>query len=863
MKYLGAIRVIPSIPPEMARLKDLAYNLYFSWNPEVRDLFLEIDRELWKEVNHNPVKFLNEVAQTKLQEKARDSEFLKTYRKVVDQFDRYLKEQRTWFKENFPEYTNRKIAYFTAEFGFHESLPIYAGGLGVLAGDHLKTASDLGLPLVGVSLFYYQTYFTQEIDVHGNQLAIYDPLTPEELPLLLVRNSDGTPLIIDIPVADRTVKAQIWEVKVGRVAAFLLDTNIAANTPDDRKITSRLYGGDQEMRISQEIVLGMGGVIALKKMGINPDIWHMNEGHSVFLVLERLRSLIKEQGLNFNEALEAVASRTIFTTHTPVPAGNDAFPLHIKDKYFRKYWESVGIRRHQFMELGSQVQPEGYEIFNLTILSLNLSRFRNAVSKLHGEVSRKLWKTVWPDIPAYEVPITHITNGVHAQSWVSRRMRALYSQYLTNAWVQKQDDVNFWTKIDHISDEAIWETKLKLKERMLNHVKERLEKQYFRNKVGSLQTIRIRQLLRPEVLTIGFARRFAAYKRGTLILRNLERLKRILNNPERPVQLIYAGKAHPKDKAGQELIRQIYQISLTPEFRGKIVFVENYDMGLARDLISGVDVWLNNPIRTQEASGTSGQKASLNGVINFSVLDGWWVEGYNRKNGWAFGDREDFESQEELDSWDSEQLYDILENDIIPLYYQRDEKGLPSAWIQVMRESIKSVMPQFNTNRMIKQYWQKLYLPAIQFGELYSRNDFAVAKEIAAWREKIEYNWSEVQIKCCKIHSNSGKNVTVKFGKELTIEAQIHIGKLSPTDVKVQVFLAKFRDHEQVQEKIEVFDLQLMESLGNGDYSYRASVQPSDSGNYHYTVRVLPYHEHLINPVELGLACWAEGTVCE
>ena len=858
MHFIGQVRVIPHLPQAIQRLQDLAYNFYFTWHPEVRDLFIAIDRQLWKQVNHNPVRFLQVVQQNKLEEKANDREFLSRFNQVLKQFDAYINEKNTWFVQHFPEYKNHTIAYFTAEFGFHESLPIYAGGLGVLAGDHMKSASDLGIPLVGISLFYNQTYFTQEIDSAGNQIALYQEINPLELPLRPVLNAEGTPLLVSVPLAHREVKVRVWEARVGRISAYLLDSNVPENSPQDRQITSRLYGGDQETRISQEILLGMGGARVLKAMGIEPQAWHMNEGHSVFMALQRIENLVKERGLSFPEALEAVSINTIFTTHTPVPAGNDAFPLDIKDKYFHKYWESVGIKRHEFMELGSQVQPEGYEIFNLTILALNLSRYRNVVSQLHAEVSRRLWKTVWPDVPSSEVPISYITNGVHALTWISRKMRDTFTRHLSPRWMESIDATDFWNKVDEIPDEVLWKTKLALKEKMINHVRERLEKQFKRNKIGSHRGLRIRNAIRTETLTIGFARRFATYKRGTLIFRDIERLKRLINHPERPVQIIFAGKAHPKDTGGQELIRQIYQISMQPEFRGKVIFVENYDVGLARDLISGVDVWLNNPLRTQEASGTSGQKAGMNGGLNFSVLDGWWCEGYRGDNGWAFGDQDDFPSQEEWNAWDSEELYDILENEIIPLYYQRDENDIPHQWIQFMKNSIKTILPVFNTHRMVKEYLQTMYLPAFKMAELYSRENFRIAREISQWKERIQRFWSDVRIVPNHNHTLQ-QTMEVNFGEELPIETVVELGRLTPEDVRVQMYMVRLELDGSLSDDFEVFDLSLTKKLEPGKFLYSGKIKPSDSGNYRYTFRVLPYHPHQVNPVEVGLIHWLNG----
>ncbi|RMH79012.1 MAG: glycosyltransferase family 1 protein [Calditrichaeota bacterium] len=856
MQYLGSIRVIPELPEEIGRLKELAYNLYFSWMPEARQLFRAIDAELWRRVNHNPVKFLLEVEQKELERCAGDPAYLSNFTRVMNQFDAYLNSEDTWFAQNFPNHKSKTIAYFSAELGFHESLPVYSGGLGVLAGDHLKTASDLGLPLVGVSLLYHQGYFTQQIDAHGNQIAIYPPYHPEELPLLPVTDAQGNPLIIEVPVGPRLVKVKLWKVQVGRVNAYFLDTNLPENSTEDRLITSRLYGGDQEMRISQEIVLGMGGVQALKTLGIPVYAWHMNEGHSVFLALERVRDLMREQGLDFYEALETTAANTIFTTHTPVPAGNDAFPLQLMDKYFQQYWESIGIRRYQFMELGSQVQPEGYEIFNLTVLALKLSRFRNGVSRLHGEVSRKLWRSVWPDIPTQEIPITHITNGVHTPTWIVREMRELMDQYLGSDWREHVDEPAFWKSVFGIPDEELWNTKMKIKQKLMNHLRERLEEQFRRNKVGTLQLLRLKEMLKPEVLTIGFARRFATYKRGTLIFRDKERLKRILNHPTRPVQLIFAGKAHPKDRGGQEFIRTIFEISMEEGFRGKVFFVENYDMGLARDLVSGVDVWLNNPRRPQEASGTSGQKVGMNAGINLSVLDGWWCEGYNGKNGFAFGDQEDYLDYEELDTWDSNAIYDILENDLVPMYYERDEVGLPRNWIRMMKHSLASIVPVFNTYRMVKEYIQKMYIPAIQQGEQFAQNGYAFAREYTRWKEHITQNWSQVRIDIDReFHS---EEIVLKYNEPFKLKARVHLGSIDPADIKVQVFLIRELEGYLENSDFELVDMQRKKIVDEGVYQYEATIIPSNSGNYKYTVRVLPYHKKHPALSEMGLIRWLE-----
>ncbi len=857
MKFLATMNIRPELPEELSRLRELAYNFYFSWNPDTQLLFHQIDPGLWRQVNYNPVQFLNEVQQSQLDRAAANPQYLALLKKVLVQFDQYMNEKNTWFRQNYPEHADRPIAYFSAEFGFHESLPIYAGGLGVLAGDHLKTASDLGLPLVGVSLFYHQGYFTQQIDAHGGQVALYPTFNPEELPLLPVLDESGDPVLVRVPLANRIVFCRLWKAQVGRVYALLLDTNIPQNSPEDRTITAQLYGGDQEMRISQEIVLGMGGSRALRELGIEPAVWHMNEGHSVFLALERIQHLVKSQGLGFYEALEAVAANTVFTTHTPVPAGNDAFPGHIKEKYFQSYWESVGIKRHEFMALGAETQPEGYEIFNLTILSLKLSRFRNAVSRLHGEVSRRLWHKVWPEAPAEEVPITHVTNGVHAKTWTVSHTRQLLDKFLEGDWRTRLNDPVFWRQVLDIPDEAIWQAKLAAKRKMLDHVRFRLEQQFLRNKVGTLHVRRLKDVLNPQVLTIGFARRFATYKRGTLIFRHPERLLSLLNNPERPVQILFAGKAHPRDEGGQELIRQIYEYSFKDGFRGKIFFIEGYDMHLARELVAGVDVWLNNPRRPQEASGTSGQKVGLNAGLNFSVLDGWWVEGYNGKNGWAFGDREDYQNLEELDEWDSEAIYDLLETEIIPLYYQRDEQGIPRGWTQMMKQSLASIMPQFNTNRMLHEYVDKLYLPAALNGQNFQKDHFKIAREYAAWRERVEMNWSSTRLEPAEaFHPDQPLVLSVK--EEVSFQVKAFLGELKPEDVRVQVYLKQEPlPYRRQSHRVQIYDMQLEKQLEDGVFLYGVQFKPEESGTFQLTFRMFPCHPYQVHPLELGIVRWA------
>ncbi|GAB4179406.1 MAG: glycosyltransferase family 1 protein [Calditrichia bacterium] len=855
MNFIGKLDVIPALPDKLARLNDLAYNFYFSWHKEVQDVFRSMDEALWREVNHNPVMFLRKISQKKLEAFANDEKFIQKLNVVVEEFDIYIQSERTWFQRTYPEYRDKKIAYFSAEFGVHESLPIYSGGLGVLAGDHCKSASDLGIPLVGVGLAYYQAYFTQQINAEGKQEAVYTNYDFNTLPLTLEKDKKGNPVTISVELAGRDVYAQIWRAQVGRVPIYLLDANIEQNTPEDRVLTSRLYGGDQEMRISQEILLGIGGVRAIRALGIKPDAWHMNEGHSVFLGLSRIREIVREEGLQFDEALEAVAANNIFTTHTPVPAGHDAFPLTLKDKYFKQYWESVKIKRSEFMELGLEVQPEGYQIFSLTILAFNLSRFANGVSKLHGRVSRELWKNFWPDLPVEEVPIGHVTNGIHTLSWAGREMAELFDKYLGQNWKEKLTYHDFWDAVNDIPNEKLWQVKRALKVKMIKHLSRRLKEQYERNGMGILQTKKVQNMLNPDALIIGFARRFATYKRATLLFKDKTRLAKLLNDPERPVQIVFAGKAHPKDKEGQNLIEEIWRISQEEPFKGKIILVEGYDINMGRHLVAGTDVWLNNPRRPHEASGTSGQKVPVNGGINLSVLDGWWVEGYNGKNGWAFGDGEIHDNQDLHDTLDSIELYELLEQEVIPTYFDRNDDGIPEKWLAIAKESMRSVIAEFSTHRMLKDYVNKYYIPAIDNGKRISRNKYKLAKEIADWKEKIHRNWSDITIELANEQALPIQKA-LHFGEGFEVEAHVGLGKLSTDDVKVEIYLS--RPNGKTVNRIETIEMKPGKEVKKGIIKYTATIMPHDSGRFKFGVRIIPYHKGLTQKFETRLIKWVE-----
>jgi starch phosphorylase len=700
------------LPARIQRLSELAYNLYWTWHPEAQKLFQFINSSLWEDLSHNPVAFLRKVDRTSLNAAADDRFFLERYDNVMEQFDHYMVSYDTWFDRTYPHLKEKQIAYFSFEFGLHESFPVYAGGLGVLSGDHVKEASDLGLPLVGVGFVYREGYFTQKISESGWQEDRSQGLKFDELPLMPVVDDMNNPFLVTVNFPDRDVQARVWCVQVGRVRLFLLDTNLEKNNPADRQITNRLYNSEVETRISQEFLLGVGGVRALRLLGFQPDVWHMNEGHSAFLTIERLRELVAE-GVSIEKAMEQIRHSNTFTTHTPVPAGNDEFPIYLIEKFFSRIWQELGLNHDQFIDLARHTYSWG-DNFSMPILALRLSEKRNAVSELHGEVSRRMWSFLWPKKPVDDVPIEYITNGVHHSSWLARRMGLLFERNFGAGWQDRLDDPEMWSCIDNIPDGEIWAVRQHLKRKLITFSIQRARKQWMTTSFHPVQVIASGVLLDQYALTIGFARRFSTYKRAYLILRDFERLLKIINNPEKPVQIIFAGKAHPSDEPGKLVIQEVYRAVKDAKCGGRLVFLENYDMNVARYLVQGVDVWLNTPRRPNEASGTSGMKAALNGVLNFSVLDGWWREAYNGRNGWAIGSDMDYPDPEQQDAIDSASLYDTLEKEIIPLYYQGHSTGsIPNAWIAHMKESIRTLSPQFSTRRMVKEYVERFYLPAM------------------------------------------------------------------------------------------------------------------------------------------------------
>ena len=701
-----------NLPQPIHRLGELAYNLWWTWVPSAERLFSRIDPSLWERLDHNPVLLLRQVERSQLNAVAHDQSYLQLCEQTLQDFDEYMAAEDTWFTREHPELSGKSIAYFSSEFGLHETLPIYAGGLGILSGDHLKEASDLGLPLVAASFIYTQGYFSQHITEDGWQEAHKVTLNFDDLPVMPIVDEDDQALTISVDLPGRTVQARLLEIQVGRVPLYLLDSNVEGNSPEDRELTARLYSSDMDLRISQEILLGIGGLRALRALGHDPQVWHMNEGHSAFLVLEQARELV-EAGKNFDEAVEQLRTRNVFTTHTPVPAGSDEFPLTLIEKYFSSFWPDLGLDRDSFIDIARRQMPWG-ETFSMPVLALRLSAQRNGVSELHGQVARKMWNFLWEDRKEDDVPISYITNGIHTGTWLARRLGTVYGEYLGPDWLDNVDDPATWENIKDIPDEVLWGVRRHLKRKLVAYMRERARSQWRQEDAAPVQVVASGTLLDPYALTVGFARRFATYKRAGLVLSDLPRLLEMVNRPNQPVQIIFAGKAHPADEPGKELIQELYRTVKDSENGGRLVFLEDYDINLARYLVQGVDVWLNTPRRPNEASGTSGQKAALNGVLNFSILDGWWREGFNGQNGWAIGEDRDYEDEAAQDKAEADSLYNILENEIIPLYYNHRAPGaLPSEWLRMVKESIRTLAPRFSMRRMLKEYTNELYLSAL------------------------------------------------------------------------------------------------------------------------------------------------------
>jgi starch phosphorylase len=854
MYKIGRIKVTTTIPEKLSGLNDISMNLWWSWNSEAIDLYRDIDLALWEKSNRNPVRFLQEINIRKLEEKLADNEFMTRYDKVVKDFTNYINSKDTWFNKNYPDQKNEQIIYFSAEYGLHEVLPVYSGGLGVLSGDHCKSASDLGLPFTAIGLFYKQGYFDQHINSEGWQETNYTSLNYSQFPVTPVIDLNGKPLTIYVELAGRIVYARIWRIDIGRIKLYMMDSDVPENNEQDRSITERLYGGDRETRIQQEILLGIGGIRTLDALGIRGSIFHMNEGHSAFMSLELIRKLIIENNLSFREAREVVYSASTFTTHTPVPAGNDVFPLDMIDRYFYNYWGQLALNRNEFISLGQK--PSDYNNFNMAVLALNMTGRKNGVSKLHGAVSRNIYRELWKDLPEEDVPITHITNGIHTMTWLAPSYKYLFDKYLPSDWQDRMYDTSVWDGIDNIPDDEIWKTHMVLKSKMIRFTVDRLKKQYLQNGVPLHEVGELDSQLDPQALTIVFARRFATYKRADLIFRDLSRIEKILNNKNMPVQIIFAGKAHPADKPAHEIIKSIHVIAGYEGFKGKVFLLENYNMTVARHLVQGADVWMNNPRRPMEASGTSGQKACINGALNFSIMDGWWCEGYNGTNGWAMGDDTPYFNEQHQDDADSKSLYEILERDITPLFYNRDDNGIPTGWAKRMKDSIKSLAPVYSTHRMVKEYYERMYHPGALRNIKIKESNYDMVRTIVDWKQKVEMAWPQVAVSANQdIHGLIDH--TLSSGDKLLFSINVQLSSLAPEDVRVEVFYGQL-----VQNKIVngvAAEMKPVRQTDASTFCYETQILLTDGGEYGYSFRVIPSHPQLMDKFDLPLIKWVES----
>ena len=846
--------VSPSLPKELEPLLEITKNFWWCWNQKAVNLLRTIDIDNYDEKDHNPIRILGESSQECFYNMLHDDAAMMNLAEVYDEFKTYM-NQETWYAslDDSQKTENEKIAYFSFEYGLHESLPNYSGGLGILSGDHLKSASDLGLPFIAVGLLYRKGYFRQYLNADGWQQEYDIENDFFNLALEKVLDSNGETMKVDVDLPGRKVYAQIWKANVGRIQLYYLDANIEENSVEDRDITAQLYGGNLETRIQQEILLGIGGIKALKKLGIKPTIYHMNEGHSAFLSLERIRQLMIDNKLDRKTAREVVFSSNVFTTHTPVPAGNDVFPIEMMQKYFVDYIKQIDMSMEEFLKLGKIDPNNQKEDFCMTVLALNLSAENNGVSELHGHVSQEMWKDIWKGVPAKELPIDSITNGIHTLSWISFDMQNLLDRYLGPRWRTKPLEYGIWERVQKIPDAELWRTHERRKERLIDFCRERLKAQIINRGFTKNEINHAEQILTPEALTIGFARRFATYKRGTLLFRDIERLKKIISNPHRPVQIIFAGKAHPHDNGGKELIKNIAEICRREEFRDHIVFLEDYDINVARYMVQGVDVWLNNPRRPLEASGTSGMKVPPNGGLNFSILDGWWDEAYDGQNGWAIGNREEYTDLEYQDEVESNALYNVLENEIIPLYYERGRDDIPRQWVTAMKWSMQTVCPQFSTNRMVADYFNKFYTNASRRYINMTNDDFKKSKELKSWKDNIYSKWSKVSFENTMSEMPS-RNLQV--GSKFEVKTIVNLGNIAPDSVRVELYHGKLSMKDEITEPT-IVEMKHSSDLGNGRHSFIGSLECVNTGQSGYAIRMYPYHKDLGYKFDMKMIIWS------
>lgn len=859
MRPIRTFNITPALPPRLESLRTLAYNIHWDWNSTTTDLFRRLDQDLWESSRHNPVLMLGTISQTRLQEVAEDEGFIAHMERAAEQLDNYL-NNRSWYRRNRgKDAPTECYAYFSAEFGLTSCLPIYSGGLGVLAGDHLKSASDLGLPLVGVGLLYQEGYFAQYLNADGWQQERYPINDFYNMPLHLECHPDGSEIRIAVDYPGRIVYARIWRVQVGTVPLYLLDTNIEPNNQYDQDITDQLYGGDIDLRIHQEIMLGVGGVRMLEALGLKPTVYHMNEGHSAFLALERIRMLMHDPGLSFEEALQVAHNSQLFTTHTPVPAGIDLFPPDKVLHYLSHYAHQFGISEEELLSLGRKDTGDFVAPFSMAILAIKMASFVNGVSKLHGAVSRQMFGNLWEDIPLSEVPITSITNGVHAHSCVHKVNQELYERYLGPNWSQAPADQPLWSRLDSIPDEEMWRTHERCRADLVVSVREWLHKSLLDRGASPLELDQAEDVLDPSVFTIGFARRFATYKRATLFLRDIERIKALIKGgvDGKRVQFVIAGKAHPKDIPGKELIRQIIHFAREEGLTRSIVFVPNYDLNVARKMVAGCDVWLNTPRRPREASGTSGMKAAMNGLPNLSVLDGWWDEADYVKTGWPIGYGEDYDDPDYQDDVEANALYDLLEKEVVPLFYDRDAEGVPRGWVEKMKNAVRLNCPRFNTSRMLADYATRAYFPISDRYLKLTEDNYAPAKELAHWQSRLFQHWYDIKIQEVHIFEPS----QIQVYQPMKVQAHIALDNMNPSDVQVELYQGMVGVDGEIHdgEATPMTYVGQFDGNGKGAYSlYETEIAYDSSGLQGLSLRVMPSHPYLSSAYEPRLVLWAQ-----
>ena len=843
--------VLPKLPERIAALQELSQNLWYSWNWDIIKLFIRLHPEMWESCCQNPVEMLSRLPQEALQEVAEDEGFLASLDRVNSKFKDYLSVKK-WFGYEYGDYKQDKVAYFSLEYGLDTGLPVYSGGLGVLSGDTLKSASDLGIPSVAVGLLYRYGYFRQFLSSDGWQQERYEENDWYHMPVQPVKDENDRPLQVTVELDNTPVRIQIWKVSVGGIPLYLLDTNIPENSTKCREITSVLYGGDKDMRIRQEIILGIGGVRALQTLGIRPSIYHINEGHSWFLTLERIRQLMNDHQLSFKEASQFVWSTTAFTTHTPVPAGNERFDPVLVHRYLGKFVADVGLGWKDFLGIGRVIPDDETESFCMTVAALKYSAFANGVSKLHGRVSRDMWHNIWPQLPRQEIPIRAITNGVHPGSWISHDMIELYESYFGHSFNERPGTLESWKQVNKIPDGELWRVHNRRRERLVFFARKTLKQQLTRRGASQIDIHRADQILDPKILTIGFARRFSTYKRGNLIFTDLDRLDRIINNDENPVQLVIAGKAHPLDSPGKEVIKEIINCSSQERFHNRIIFLEDYDINVARYLVQGSDVWLNTPRRPQEASGTSGMKAALNGAVNLSILDGWWDEGYNDDVGFKIGNGEEYDDVELQDRLEAELLYNTLEREVIPLFYEFNEIGLPTRWIAKMKATIHTAGEKFSAHRMLMDYAREFYLPAIDAYRRLSADNYQLTRDVTAWMDRMNECWNNIKIEEVET-PEVGANLHV--GQRIPVNVKVYLGELSPDDITVEIVSGPLSSQEQISQ-FEPLRAELTGGGENGVWSFAGEITCTESGRVGVTARIIPHNENLPHTIKPKMISW-------